>query len=260
MDNLSLNASVWSQTQASLLDLPLSLQCSSLQLKTWERLVSFFPFMITALLCPLHPISAVWLELPSCPSLSVWLSCFGLHFPFPWTSLVAQMVKCLSTMRATQVQSLCREDPLEKEMATHSSTLAWNKIWTPDMQQKIQENYPQPSWIPLLCSQAQPRWPGSCLQASFDFRFCTYSSLCLELSALDLPWPAPHPPHHSVYTYTLSFQRGHCWPDSNYHSIPSLASLHSHHRDLNLPDLFIYFLYTSHTHTHTHTHTSIDTN
>ena len=40
-------------------------------------------------------------------------------------SLVAQMVKCLSIMRETRVHSLGREDPLEKEMATHSSTLAW---------------------------------------------------------------------------------------------------------------------------------------
>ena len=40
-------------------------------------------------------------------------------------SLVAQMVKCLPTMRETRVQSLGREDPLEKEMATHSSILAW---------------------------------------------------------------------------------------------------------------------------------------
>ena len=39
------------------------------------------------------------------------------------TSLVAQAVKCLSTMRETQVQSLGREDPLEKEMAAHSSTI-----------------------------------------------------------------------------------------------------------------------------------------
>ena len=35
------------------------------------------------------------------------------------------MVKRLPAMRETQVQSLGREDPLEKEMATHSSTLAW---------------------------------------------------------------------------------------------------------------------------------------
>ena len=40
------------------------------------------------------------------------------------TSLVAQMVKHLPTMQETQVRSLSWEDPLEKEMATHSSTLA----------------------------------------------------------------------------------------------------------------------------------------
>ena len=40
-------------------------------------------------------------------------------------SLVAQMVKCLPAMRETQVQSLGWEDPLEKAMAPHSSTLAW---------------------------------------------------------------------------------------------------------------------------------------
>ena len=40
-------------------------------------------------------------------------------------SLVAQTVKCLPAMRETWVQSLGWEDPLEKEMATHSSTLAW---------------------------------------------------------------------------------------------------------------------------------------
>ena len=44
-------------------------------------------------------------------------------------SLVAQMVKHLPTIRETQVQSLGREDPLEKEMAPHSSTLAWKIPW-----------------------------------------------------------------------------------------------------------------------------------
>ena len=43
----------------------------------------------------------------------------------PRTSLVAQMVMHLPTMRETQVQSLGQEDLLEKEMATHSSTFAW---------------------------------------------------------------------------------------------------------------------------------------
>ena len=42
------------------------------------------------------------------------------------------MVKCLPTMQETQVQSLGREDPLEKEMATHSSTLAWEIPWSED--------------------------------------------------------------------------------------------------------------------------------
>ena len=45
------------------------------------------------------------------------------------TSLVAQMVKGLPTMQETQVQSLGRDDPLEKEMATHSSTVAWKIPW-----------------------------------------------------------------------------------------------------------------------------------
>ena len=43
---------------------------------------------------------------------------------------MAQMVKRLSTMLETQVRSLCQEDPLEKEMATHSSILAWKIPWT----------------------------------------------------------------------------------------------------------------------------------
>ena len=47
----------------------------------------------------------------------------------PRTSLVAQMVKRLPTMQETQVQSLGWEDTLEKEVATHSSTLAWKIPW-----------------------------------------------------------------------------------------------------------------------------------
>ena len=43
---------------------------------------------------------------------------------------VAQMVKCLSAMQETWVRALGWEDPLEKEMAIHSSTLAWKIPWT----------------------------------------------------------------------------------------------------------------------------------
>ena len=49
-----------------------------------------------------------------------------------WTSLVAQTVKHLFTMQETWVWSLGWEDPLEKEKATHSSTLAWKIPWTED--------------------------------------------------------------------------------------------------------------------------------
>ena len=45
-------------------------------------------------------------------------------------SLVTQMVKNLPAVQETQVQSLGREDPLEKGMATHSSVLAWEIPWT----------------------------------------------------------------------------------------------------------------------------------
>ena len=45
------------------------------------------------------------------------------------SSLVAQMVERLPTMRETRVQSLGQEDLLEKKMATHSSILAWRIPW-----------------------------------------------------------------------------------------------------------------------------------
>ena len=49
------------------------------------------------------------------------------------------MVNRLSTMLETWVQSLGREDPLEKEMETHSSTIAWKILWTeePDRLQSM---------------------------------------------------------------------------------------------------------------------------
>ena len=46
---------------------------------------------------------------------------------------MAQTVKCLSTMRETWVRSLGQEDSLEKEMATHSSTLALKIPWMEEL-------------------------------------------------------------------------------------------------------------------------------
>ena len=63
-----------------------------------------------------------------------WNTVLYLEFSGSYTtiraSLVAQTVKRLPTMRETRVRSLGREDPLEKAMATHSSTLAWKIPWT----------------------------------------------------------------------------------------------------------------------------------
>ena len=56
-----------------------------------------------------------------------------------WASLVAQTVKHLPAMRETWVRFLGREDPLKKEMAIHSSTLAWKISWMeePDRLQSV---------------------------------------------------------------------------------------------------------------------------
>ena len=104
----------------------------------------------------MHASPPFWTSLPSpapsqpsaLPRLCGLLSVNRLHthrepFPFslparqvpllalaPGYTLVAQMVKHLPTMRETWVQSLGQEDLLEKEMATHSSILAWEIPWT----------------------------------------------------------------------------------------------------------------------------------
>ena len=58
-----------------------------------------------------------------------WSDLAAAAADYLWTSLVAQMVKRLPTMRETQVRSPVWEDPMEKEMATYSCTLAWKIPW-----------------------------------------------------------------------------------------------------------------------------------
>ena len=55
---------------------------------------------------------------------------FISEYTCSWTSPVAQRVKHLPAVQETRVQSLGQEDLVEKEMATHSSTLAWKIPWT----------------------------------------------------------------------------------------------------------------------------------
>ena len=60
----------------------------------------------------------------------LWISLHVFKLYFLQISLMAQRLKHLPPMQETWVQSLGREDPLEKEMATHSSILAWRIPWT----------------------------------------------------------------------------------------------------------------------------------
>ena len=65
--------------------------------------------------------------------LGLSLDCKSILSPFSGTtgtSLVAQMVKNLPAVQKTGIRSLGQEEPLEKGMATHSSTLAWKILWT----------------------------------------------------------------------------------------------------------------------------------
>ena len=72
------------------------------------------------------------------PTLVFWPREFhGLYCPWgsqrvrhAWATFTAQTVKCLPAMWETRVWSLGREDPLEKEMATHSSIHVWKIPWT----------------------------------------------------------------------------------------------------------------------------------
>ena len=69
---------------------------------------------------------------------------FIYRYPQFLDSLVAQTVKSLPAMQDTQVQFLDQEDPLEKEMATHTSIFAWNIPW-------MQE----PRWLHSIESQSR---------------------------------------------------------------------------------------------------------
>ena len=57
---------------------------------------------------------------------------FKSGFRYWWSSLATQRVKRLPAMQETWVRSLGQEDPLEKEMAIHSGSLAWEIPWTED--------------------------------------------------------------------------------------------------------------------------------
>ena len=103
-----------------------------------------------------------------------FLSFFFFFFFVGWGPyeifLVVQMVKCLSTMQETWVQSLGWEDLLEKEMVTHSSILAWKIPWTED-----------PGRLQSMGPQSQTRLS--------DFTFFLWKSLRLVFISVALKHP-----------------------------------------------------------------------
>ena len=97
-----------------------------------------------------------------------------------WASLVAQMVKHLPAMPETWVRFLGWEDPLEKEMAIHSSTLAWKIPWTeePDRLQSTGSQRVGHDWATSLSLSLFIRPPSGDLR-KLDTKLCnlrvTYS-------------------------------------------------------------------------------------
>ena len=92
-----------------------------------------------------------------------------------WASLVAQSVKNLPAMQETWIQFLGQEDPLEKEMATHSSILAWRVPWTEEpgrflvhmvagighnLVTKTQPPPPRSEWKTVLGAEARKKAQG----------------------------------------------------------------------------------------------------
>ena len=75
-----------------------------------------------------------------------------VRFRYCWSSLVVQMVKHLPAMQETWVPSLGWKDPLEKEMATHSSTLAWKIPWReePSRLQSMGSQRVRHDWVTSL--------------------------------------------------------------------------------------------------------------
>ena len=85
-------------------------------------------------------------------------------------SLVAQKVKILPAMQGTYIQSLGREDPLQKEMATHSSVPAWRIPWTkePGMLQSMRSQRVGHDWGTITHSFSSVHF--SCLVMSDSLR------------------------------------------------------------------------------------------
>ena len=102
-----------------------------------------------------------------------------MHRTSQWTSLAAQAVKRLPTMQEIRVHFLGQEDPLEEEMATHSSILAWKIPWTEES-----------GGLQTMVSQSRTRLS--------DFT-CTFQSVKEAISSSK---PTNEPSFHHINTDT----------------------------------------------------------
>ena len=101
----------------------------------------------------------------------------------PWASLVAQTVKRLPEVQETRVWSLGWEDPLEKEMATHSSTLAWKIPWTEESGRLQSMGSQSQTWLSGLSFKSQAPLPATHKFPLTSFLFqCCYQPGWIERS------------------------------------------------------------------------------
>ena len=99
-------------------------------------------------------------------------------------SLVAQMEKHLPVMQETQVQSLGWDNPLEKEMATHSSTLAWKISWTEESGrlQSMGSQRVRHDWATSLSLSVESwRPPWNCRKLGIQIRSSSFLQLFCHL-------------------------------------------------------------------------------
>ena len=129
-----------------------------------------------------------------------WVGKFPWRIGYPrqysWASLVAQRVK--PAMRETRVQSLSWEDPLEKEMATHSSTLAWKIPWMEEPGRLQSMGLQRDSWASLVAQMVKnlpaiwETWVQSLgWKDPLEEDMATHSSILAQRTAMDW-WATVH--------------------------------------------------------------------
>ena len=132
-----------------------------------------------------------------------WISMQCIH-----ASLEAQRLKCLPGMLETWVRSLGRGDPLEKEKATHSSTLAWRIPWTEEprsLQAMGSQNQDTTERLHFHFHAMYSVWGQKTSCQITDYYYIQFSSVaqsCLTLcDPMNRSMPGP-PVHHQLPEFT----------------------------------------------------------